>query len=197
MRLNLATLLENLTAAENEPTDHAAFHALTPVQRDSIASTVTPISALMAAVDRALAPIAAPFAAVEKALQPLTGALAVVGATQELERQVWVTTPRDRRPEVRRLFQSLRSLPVAKVKATLVARLRHALQRIRSRECGSSNTTRTPRTTSSRRVQTSATPAAEPSPSSPSSLSALALGTRRAKTPRHSRKRALIGGTAS
>lgn len=176
MRIDLATLLENLTAAENEPTDHAAFHALTTVLPNSIAPTATPISAQIAVIDRA------------------------IDEAQELERQVWVATHRDRRPEARRLFQSLQSLPVAKVKATLAARLRHALQRIRSRERRSSSTTRTPRTATSRRVQTSATPAASPSPSSPSSPSSLsvnALGTLRTETPRHWRQHALIGGTAS
>ncbi len=194
MRVNLATLLENLTAAENEPTDHAAFHALTPVQRDSIASTVTPISALMAAVNRGLAPIAACVAAVEKPFQPLIGALAAIGEAEELERQVLAATPRDRLPKVRCRFQSLQSLSVGKVKATLVAMLRHALQRMQSRVRRSSSATRT---TTSRRTQTSATPAAEPSPSSPSSLGANALGALRTETPRRWSKRALIGGTAS
>ncbi len=175
----------------------AAFPTLTPVQRDRIAQTFAPISAVMATVNRALAPMAALVAAVEKAREPLTGALAVIGEAEELERQVWVATPRDRRPEARRLFQSLQSLPVAKVKATLMARLRHALQRIRSRECGSASTTRTPRTTTRRRTQTSATPAAEPSPSSRARLSADALGRLRTETPRRWRQRALIGGTAS
>ncbi len=169
MIVDLATLLENLTDAENEPTDHAAFHALPSVLRDNIASTVTPISAQMIRVNRP------------------------IDEAQELERRVWAATPRDRRPEARRLFQSLQSLSIAKVKATLAARLRHALQRIQSRERRSSSTPRTPRTTTSRSAQTSATPAAEPSSPSPSSsLSARlnALG----RTPRHWRQRALIGG---
>ncbi len=171
----------------------AAFPTLTPVQRDRIAQTCAPISALMATVNRALAPKTAQVTTIQKALQPLTGALAVIGEAQELERQVWVATPRDRRPEARRLFQSLQSLPVAKVKATLMARLRHALQRTQSRERGSSSTTRTPRTTTSRRTQTSATPAADPSPSSPASLSVNALGRLRTETPPRWCKRALIG----
>ncbi len=169
MRVDLATLLQNATAAENEPPDHAAFHALTTVQRNRIASTVTPISAQITRVNRA------------------------IDEAQELERQVLAATPRDRRPEARRLSQSLQSLSVAKVKATLMARLRHALQRIQSRERRSSSTTRTLGTTTSRSAQTSATPAAEPSSPSPSSsLSARlnALG----RTPRHWRQRALIGG---
>ncbi len=173
MRVDLATLQANATAAENEPTDHAAFHALTTVQRNRIASTVTPISAQITRINRA------------------------IDEAQELEQRVWAATPRDRRPEARRLFQSLQTLSVAKVKATLVARLRHALQRTLNRERRSSSTTRTPRTTSSRRVQTSATPAADPSPSSSASLSADALGRLRTETPRHWRQRALIGGTAS
>ncbi len=170
MRVNLATLLENATAAENEPTDDAAFHALTPALRDSIARTVTPISAQVAVVYRA------------------------IDETEELKRRVRAATPRDRLPKVRCRFQSLQSLSVGKVKATLVAMLRHALQRMQSHERRSSSTTRTRRTTTRRRTQTSATPAANPSPSSRARLSANALGTLRTETPRRWHKRALIGG---
>ena len=89
----------------------AAFHALSPAERDRIAATFAPmrdaIGALTAGLRRAMPDGAA-----------LDASVAEFRAEQ-MRKRIWAATPIDRRPEVRRLLQSLDDLPSTDVMRAL------------------------------------------------------------------------------
>jgi hypothetical protein len=106
-------------AATPEPGYAAAFHALTPAERDRIAQAFAPVVAnvqnFQAAVrSSGLGTMLAGFSQMGEGL----------ARARRMEAQLIAAAPRDRRPEVRRLLATLQDAPVAAVVETLSEALR-------------------------------------------------------------------------
>lgn len=106
-------------AATPEPGYVAAFHAMTPAERDRIAQTFATASASLqnfqAAVHSSgLGKMLAGFSQMGEGL----------ARARQMEAQLLAATPRDRRPEVRRLLSTLQDAPLDAVVETLSEALR-------------------------------------------------------------------------
>lgn len=110
-----------------QPAHQAAFQAFTPEQRDRIAQAFAPAIAQAEALRVGLEPLARQTAAIRFALGSsgkLAAQVARIAEAEEMQARIWQATPRDRRPEVRRLFRRLESMSMGAVIAALAEALR-------------------------------------------------------------------------
>jgi hypothetical protein len=105
---------------------------MTPAQRDNIARAFAPVTSQMEALQRGLAPAVSQLRAFQEkhgeSILAVANGLAEMGRqadeAREMEARIWAVTPRDRRPEIRRLLHSLRDAPLAVVVSAMAEALR-------------------------------------------------------------------------
>jgi hypothetical protein len=86
-----------------EPIHVAAFHATSAAERERIAATFAPAREALGALTAGLRQAVPDGPALDDSVAEMRA--------EQMRKRIWAATPKDRRPEVRRLFQSLDDLP--------------------------------------------------------------------------------------
>lgn len=89
--------------SQPEPIHVAAFHSYSPAERDRIAAAFAPAREALGALTAGLRRAVPDWEALDESVAGLRA--------EQMRTRIWAATPKDRRPEVRRLFQSLDDLP--------------------------------------------------------------------------------------